>query len=292
MEHLSEEGEKNLLDFERQRLELEHKRFKLEQNFFRRHAGTIITGLISLSAVLVTVAQIWSAEISKQKELELRVKDHDHQNYKFQVEAEMQRTEFKQHMKENLAIFIAKNSEDFFSESEQNQKRIRDLVAITFPEDIVEELFKRLIVRANAESKSTWEEGLKQVSTGRRKKITIQVFQKGINDQAKVWENLNKYGYRLQFKPALIKTPTNGLWFSKDIPIGDVKLIALSIQKEFSLKFIGQIGEGKSYSRGYVQIGAKAAYASKNSLAETDINSLTEGYFISNRYYDASTNGN
>ncbi|WBA15760.1 hypothetical protein [Salinivibrio proteolyticus] len=39
------------------------------RNFIDKHFGAIITAIVSLSAVLVSAAQIWVATINKEKEL-------------------------------------------------------------------------------------------------------------------------------------------------------------------------------------------------------------------------------
>src|SRR5207237_9183982 len=53
------------------RLELDKARLEADSRFATRHLGTIVTGLISLAAVIVSLTQVSIAYISKQKEIEV-----------------------------------------------------------------------------------------------------------------------------------------------------------------------------------------------------------------------------
>ena len=62
---MADSGSPEALAIDRERLELERRRLALENRFVNRHLGAFITGAISLAAIAVSAAQIWTADIAR-----------------------------------------------------------------------------------------------------------------------------------------------------------------------------------------------------------------------------------
>jgi hypothetical protein len=109
----------------------------LERSFFEKHLAAILTSLISLTAVLVSAAQVWVAHINKQKELDIIWANNIKQQETFSQEKE-------RNWKLDLAKFFMENESRIFSEDEAKRSKMRDIMIITFPSEFTSVVFAKL----------------------------------------------------------------------------------------------------------------------------------------------------
>ena len=106
------------------------------RSFMDQHFAAIITAVVSLSAVLVSAAQIWVATINKEKELTVAVATA-------QQERDMAELVSSRTWKLDLAEFMAENRSAIFSEGEDG-RQLQMVMLATFPPDITHNVFRNL----------------------------------------------------------------------------------------------------------------------------------------------------
>ena len=93
--------------------------------------------------------------MNKEKELEI-VRENNMMKWKLEV-----------------ATFIAENKEFIFSSNKKDRIRIRDVMIVTFPKDIVEATFQDLSATAPRSDVDTWNEGIELINKLNPKYIVI-----------------------------------------------------------------------------------------------------------------------
>jgi len=118
------------------------------RNFIDKHFGAIITAVVSLSAVLVSAAQIWVATINKEKELAVaRTTAEEARNLK---ELTSSRS-----WKVDLAKFMAENRTAIFSEGEDG-RQLQKVMLATFPPEITYSVFGSLSDISGDKTNTYW----------------------------------------------------------------------------------------------------------------------------------------
>lgn len=139
------------------RLELDKARLEADSRFAARHLGTIVTGLISLAAVIVSLTQLSIAYISKQKEIEVA-----------QINERKQReiTEAQQVRDWNIkaAEFVASHWSLISSSDGNTQRGMADLILVVFPPQISSPLLQRLNITDTRQGQP-WKEAEKTATT-------------------------------------------------------------------------------------------------------------------------------
>jgi hypothetical protein len=64
------------LEIERQRFALDQTKAQHDNTFLKRNAGVIISAAVSFAAVVVSVGQVWSTQISRDNELQIAREQH------------------------------------------------------------------------------------------------------------------------------------------------------------------------------------------------------------------------
>jgi len=131
------EEEKNKL--EERRSSLEEQRSDGEGT--AKRLGVFLTAAISLAAVLVSAAQVWIARLDKANQIEL-------------AKLEQERS-----WKLDLAKFLFEHEDSVFSEDPVERERVRNLLLVSFPNEITEALFGQLEATAPDEEKDVWRQG-------------------------------------------------------------------------------------------------------------------------------------
>ena len=127
------------LDIERERLELQRAhvaqaRARLDRagrgqqrgRLFSDHLGSMITAIVSLAAIFVTLAQVWVATQSKNKEISLLKMQQD-QEWRFKA-----------------LEFVTKNSDSFFGKNALRREQMANALAAAFPADVAGPLLNNL----------------------------------------------------------------------------------------------------------------------------------------------------
>ena len=118
------------------------------RSFFNEHFGATITAVVSLSAVLVSLAQVWVADINKEKELQIT---------KSNAEEARKLDELKSSRawKLDLAKFMATHRKEIFAENEESL-HLQKIMLVTFPREITANVFGNLS-RIDSKENSFWE---------------------------------------------------------------------------------------------------------------------------------------
>jgi hypothetical protein len=106
---------------------------------------------VSLAAVLVSGAQVWIAHLNKERELGL-AEVHAEQ------ELSLHEREGERRWKLDLAEFLVENRSSIFSDDAAQRQQMRDILLVTFPPEVSQELFRDLQIIAKPEWESDWQE--------------------------------------------------------------------------------------------------------------------------------------
>jgi tetratricopeptide (TPR) repeat protein len=193
MEALSLDDKKYNLD--RQRLEIERQRLVLEGSFAKKYAAPIFSAVVAIVAGLFALAQVWVASISKDKELET-TRMHNERRWKL-----------------DIADFVFKNREVIFSKNIEEQRRLRDVMLVTFPPEVATGLFGRIETAVPSDKKQLWQDGqvlalqIAEAEAIRSKALThfhqgkfdeaVTAYDKGLDSDPNNLQLLNWKGYSL-----------------------------------------------------------------------------------------------
>ncbi|MDO6477254.1 hypothetical protein Q4520_17675 [Alteromonas sp. 1_MG-2023] len=108
----------------------------VKESLFNKHFGAIITGTVSLCAVMVSFTQVWVASIDKEKELELLRLTAEESRY-----LEERKSERKWQL--DLANFMAKYRKEIFTPSKERFD-FQKIMLATFPKEITLHAFGNL----------------------------------------------------------------------------------------------------------------------------------------------------
>jgi len=158
---LEEKNENEHLLLERARLELEKRKADSADRFFNKHLGTIITATVSLAAVLISLSQVWVAYITKEKELQIaqsqKAKDIEISHLQKEKESFALQEQQTREWNLNIAKFVSENASKIFSENKEQRERIKNVMLVTFPEEVTKALFQKLERTAGSvEARKTW----------------------------------------------------------------------------------------------------------------------------------------
>ncbi len=127
------------IDLERERLKLQRvrvaqartrlghaERGRQRGRLFSDHLGSMITAIVSLAAIFVTLAQVWVATESKNKEISL-LKMQQAQEWRFKA-----------------LEFVTKNADSFFGQNALRREQMANALASAFPADVAGPLLDNL----------------------------------------------------------------------------------------------------------------------------------------------------
>lgn len=119
--------------------------------FFKDNFAVIVTGVVSLAAVFVSIAQVWVASIDKDKEIEI--------NNLNTIEArKLDEIKSTRAWKLDLANFMATHRKEIYSKGEVGSQ-LKQIMLATFPPDVTFSAFDKL---SNVSAdKSQWLEAKK-----------------------------------------------------------------------------------------------------------------------------------
>jgi len=140
------------LEIEREKLRLEQSRLQIENRFWNKNAGTIITAMISLVAVIVSLSQVWVAKITKDRELQMTALQK-------QSEFTLLREQRDREWNLNAAKFVTENRKVIFDGDQKEQELFAKLIPTIFPKDVANSLLDKLIATSTGQSKETWKKG-------------------------------------------------------------------------------------------------------------------------------------
>ena len=255
---------------------LEEKKFEIEKkssNFMNKNFGVIITAIISFAAILVSISQIWIAEINKTKELEIN------QNLK-EKEIDLNENNNQRQWNLDLLKYVTENSGKIFYGSYSDKEKFKNIMLVTIPPEITDKLFRNFEETVPKDDKKIWSDARKESASLRRSEISIQYFPKpneNINWD-KFTKTLKENSFHLEEKnPIQLNVETNSIWFGDDIYVEDIKFVALKlIESGAEIKSIRPFRNSNNNKNKLIQIGADASVVPSSPLSEADILSASE----------------
>ena len=125
------------LEIEEKKLSIEEKKVSREEKIIYKHLGIIITSIISVATISVSIIQLVNNNKSKENELEI-VKENNINQLKL--------AEINNNRNYDLSIanFLMENKPELFSESSEERDQLFDVLTITFGDEKVDSIFKRI----------------------------------------------------------------------------------------------------------------------------------------------------
>lgn len=151
------------LDIDRERLRIEQRKVDVENRFWNKNVGTVITAMISLVAIIVSLAQVWVAKISKDKEIQItsiqKKSEMDLLDKQKEKELALLDEQHKREWSLNVAKFVTENRKALFSEDPKEQEVFAKLIPTIFPKDISDSILDKLIAVSSPSTKKVWIRG-------------------------------------------------------------------------------------------------------------------------------------
>jgi WD40 repeat protein len=158
------------LDLERKRLEIEKKAAEIDKTFLSKNTGVLIPAAVTLAAVMVSIGQVWSANISKNKELELSALQHkaDADSQERQREREMALTDSERKRELNLTAirFVTENRQAIFDGTPADQELFGKVIPALFPPEISAPLLNRIEGATKGADREIWQEARRSAIGG------------------------------------------------------------------------------------------------------------------------------
>lgn len=241
--------EERRLALDRERLEHERQLALAESRFVKRHAGALLTSIVSLIAVVVSGAQIWVASIDHRKQVEHEIAESrradEDRRHRWMLDA---------------ASFVMNNRAAIYSADSVERNRIRDMMIATFPPEITRPLFRRLELSAPPDHRAGWAGARRMVETVR------------LDEWTGTWETIDEAGGR-RGTLRLAADSVGRVVGTYDAGPGGAGTLALGIAEngiEAHGAWKGSAGDGRIVLRREGQSRFVAAHSNGNEPAELD----------------------
>lgn len=158
------------LALEQRRLEVDRKASELDRNFLNKNTGVLISAAVSLAAVVVSLGQVWSTNISKDKELELSNLQHkaDAATQERQRDRELAITDSQRKRELDITAirFITENRKAIFDGSAEDRELFAKLIPTLFPPEVAAPLLTRIEKATPGPDSKIWQDARKQAVSG------------------------------------------------------------------------------------------------------------------------------
>jgi hypothetical protein len=149
IEPSSLDNDRERVKIERERLDWEKSRAEYEQRFLNRNFGVVITSIVSLAAIIVSVVQLYRADISKQKELLI-------QEGQKQVELDLQKLQVEREWKLSMVKFISEHRSEIFEGTGEQRENIKRVMLVAFPPEVALPFFEQASRSAPENQRAEW----------------------------------------------------------------------------------------------------------------------------------------
>lgn len=158
-----------LLD--KERLEFERTKFESERVGIAKRLGLLIPFVVSIAAIVVSVAQIRIAVISRDKQIELQQFEGEAarvlQRQMQEAQLKHAEAEAKREWDLKFATFMAENSDDVFSSDSIRRKQMRLVIELTYPRQAWDALFRRIAEASpTSEVRESWRSAQRESRRG------------------------------------------------------------------------------------------------------------------------------
>ena len=212
-----EDIQKSRLRLDEERLELEKRKLEQEVTFSKKY-GPVLFGILgTIIAGLFAIAQVMVANIQKSKEI-------DTANILKEKEISIATANNQARLNLDIAEFVFENREIIFStENNQEQRRIINVIIVTFPPDISAALLDNLKAAVPEKQKATVEEGrqlvgniqLKQATQGKLYYVIAMTSEKKsdiTNEINRIKEKIGDTSFNKDFPDIEAYAPEGGLY--------------------------------------------------------------------------------
>ncbi|GBO55931.1 hypothetical protein APA_4137 [Pseudanabaena sp. lw0831] len=164
---MEEQEHKNeLLKLEERKFQFEQEKYREDKSVFKKHLPTIITAIVSISAVLISYIQFLQTDLSKSKEIEILREQKEKEFALFQAqkakEIELLREQKDREHSIELAKFIVANKDAIYSNNNNERKLMKDIILVAYPQ-FGENVFRRLEqTSSDNTSKEFWKDAKAQ----------------------------------------------------------------------------------------------------------------------------------
>lgn len=216
------------MKFKRDKLEFEKKQFALKNRFLNRNLGVLITAAVTLLVVLIQAGQIWKAEQNNRKDLEISREQR-------QQELTLNRLENERRWKLDLFQFVSDNMNMIFSDNSDERKRIRNVMVVTFPTEIINALFQNLELSVPEDEKQVWRDGIAKIDVvdrNMKQQTLTELLIPMVNQLDRTQQAFNRWTSKnLYLEAKIIK---EGNQIIKDLLISKAHLIPPDLQEDAS----------------------------------------------------------
>lgn len=260
---IMEEEKKAYLEIERERLQLEknrqaleEKRQKEDKGFFPKPLGVFLTFLASFAAVVVSASQVWVAFITKDAEL---------QSQRLENKSKLDAEELQNRREFNLKVvqFVTEHQDEIFSADDEKRNRMKDVILVTFPEELTAVLFRKLERAAEVKKapgqQETWRQGQEdlriaeqiRIAENSKFKISYYGLTSSQEEHNAIKEYLQTQGYnivradQISQSPGSWFAPTSTVFYYDSANISRAGEIARELEKITGIHFNVQQGAGR-----------------------------------------------
>lgn len=177
-----------------ERMKLEKDKLAYDNRFINKHLGVILTTMISIATIIVSITQIGVALVSKQTELNRQEAQKEAELTRLdaqkQKELDLNARNQERQWKLDIAKFISDNKDKIFSNNAIEQKRMSDLILVTFPPEITNVLFQNLENTTSGNDKALWKESQQKAIKLILPRVYIQIVNEDQREDARAAQNL------------------------------------------------------------------------------------------------------
>lgn len=186
-----QEIEKARIELDRKQLEIDKAAAELSKGFLNRNTGVLVSAAVSFAAVVVSLAQVWVTNISRNKELELSTLQR-----KAEVEAQERQKdrEFaandaqrKRELDINAARFITDNRKAIFEGSSEDKELFAKVIPALFPPEVAAPLLGRLKNSTIGPERKIWQEAQEQSLSGATYSPDKHLFATSSGNEVRIW---------------------------------------------------------------------------------------------------------
>lgn len=223
-----QEYKQRSLELEERKFEFEREKYKNDSSITKKHFATIITAIISISAVTVSYLQFIRADLSRDKELTIQREQKN-------KELDLLKAQKDREVGIELAKFIAANKEAIYSKNDEERELIKDVILVAYQQFAVD-IFKKLAETSSGIAKDNWEKAKNQAQDVKRRDILVTYYANAIPDDTfnNTIDLLKKQGFSVDESRLYRGAPPQ--WLEKNCSVIYYDDSNLSLAKELAEK--------------------------------------------------------
>ncbi|MCU7936946.1 MAG: hypothetical protein KZQ99_19070 [Candidatus Thiodiazotropha sp. (ex Dulcina madagascariensis)] len=184
-----DEFNEQTIRLEKEKLQLERQKMALESRFMHRHFGAILGGAVSLVAIVVSVAQVWTAYINSQSQIANELIQQTERRQQAEKER-IERAQFE------LGKFASGFLDDLYGSDLNKRDRVVDIITASFPAEASAPFINKLARTVEPGTKASLEARNLNIVATIAPRIYLHIQQAGQRRRAKdLAEKIESEGY-------------------------------------------------------------------------------------------------